>query len=108
MPLLSPSAKGLVPAPSEAPPVTDEDRFKLRFGPYQTPVFRYGDTAFCEVRGEVILCGLTAGRIPWPVGKRAVKGRGPGPSSSAAPWPTRCGGRQPRPSPSGGVSRRRR
>jgi hypothetical protein len=54
--------------------VTDEDRFRLLFGPYQTPVFKYGDTAFCEVRGEVILCGLTAGRIPWPVGKRAVKG----------------------------------
>src|SRR5207244_1830691 len=29
---------------------------------------------FCEMQGDVILCGLTAARIPWPVGKRKQKG----------------------------------
>src|SRR5215204_6501115 len=55
-------------------PVTDDDRFRLLFGPYKTPVFQYGDTAFCEIRDEVILCGLTNGPIPWPIGRRAAKG----------------------------------
>jgi hypothetical protein len=35
----------------------------LLFGPHTTPVFRYGDDGFCEVRGEVILCGLTVGSL---------------------------------------------
>src|SRR5260221_8907808 len=55
-------------------PMTDDDRFKLLFGPYRTPVFCYGDDVFCEMQGDVILCGLTAARIPWPVGKRKQKG----------------------------------
>jgi hypothetical protein len=42
----------------------------LRFGPYRAPPFAYGDVAFCEMRGEVVIVGLTAGPIPWPVGKR--------------------------------------
>lgn len=50
--------------------MTDRDRFRLLFGPYQAPRFEYGDTLWCEVRGELIACGLSAGRIPWPVGKR--------------------------------------
>ena len=41
-----------------------------RFGPYPTPAFRYGDVVICDVRGQVELCGLTKGPIPWPVGKR--------------------------------------
>ena len=40
------------------------------FGPYRTPVFRFGDVVICEVRGQVELVGLTAGPVPWPVGKR--------------------------------------
>jgi hypothetical protein len=48
----------------------DADRFQLLFGPYRTPRFRYGEVVFCEVRGEVTLCGLTDAPIPWPVGKR--------------------------------------
>jgi hypothetical protein len=71
--------------------VTDDDRFKLLFGPYQTPVFRYGDTAFCELRGEVILCGLTAARIPWPRGRRPGHKRG---TPAIGPGVTRsCSGR---------------
>src|SRR5215813_14851874 len=57
-------------------PMTDDDRFRLLFGPYRTPVFKYGDDAFCELRGEVILCGLTDAPIPWPTGKKRQKGPG--------------------------------
>jgi hypothetical protein len=39
-------------------------------GTYKTPRFRLGSTAFCEVRGEVIITGLSASPIPWPIGKR--------------------------------------
>jgi hypothetical protein len=49
--------------------VEDADRFHL-LGTYKTPRFRYGQAAFCEVRGEVTLVGLTDAPIPWPVGKR--------------------------------------
>jgi hypothetical protein len=42
-----------------------KDRVRLRFGPYRTPRFRYGDIVFCERCGEVTMCGLTAARIPW-------------------------------------------
>jgi hypothetical protein len=44
----------------------DHDRFRLLFGPYATPVFEYGQTVFCEIRGEVVIHGLSAGPIPWP------------------------------------------
>ena len=50
--------------------MTDAERFRLLFGPYRTPRFRYGRPAFCEVRGEVVLVGLSDAPIPWPVGKR--------------------------------------
>jgi hypothetical protein len=49
--------------------MTDADRYRL-LGTYKTPRFRYGDPVFCEVRGEVVLVGLSAGRIPWPMGRR--------------------------------------
>jgi hypothetical protein len=48
----------------------DSERFKLLFGPYRTPRFGYGKVAFCEVRGQVTICGLSDAPIPWPVGKR--------------------------------------
>jgi hypothetical protein len=44
--------------------VEDADRFKLLFGPYQKPRFRYGKVVFCEARGEVTICGLTDAPIP--------------------------------------------
>jgi hypothetical protein len=53
---------------SHAMPVPD--RHRLLFGPYRTPVFKYGDVVICDVRGQVEIVGLSAGRIPWPVGKR--------------------------------------
>jgi hypothetical protein len=37
---------------------------------YETPHFRYGDSAFCEFRGEVIITGLSPAPIPWPIAKR--------------------------------------
>jgi transposase-like protein len=42
----------------------------LHHGPYQPPPFRLGEVVFDDVRGEVVVCGLSDGRIPWPIGKR--------------------------------------
>ena len=39
-------------------------RFKLHFGPYRTPRFKYGAVVQDALRGEVKIVGLTAGRIP--------------------------------------------
>src|SRR4051794_27994816 len=49
--------------------MTDAERFRL-LQSYRTPRFRLGQVVMCEVRGEVIVCGLADARIPWPVGKR--------------------------------------
>jgi hypothetical protein len=54
--------------------VTDADRIKLRFGPYKAPRFKYGDTVYCEVRGEVVLSGLSSGPAPRPTA-RGKRGR---------------------------------
>jgi transposase-like protein len=43
---------------------------RLLFGPYRAPRFKYGAVVMDEARGEVIICGLSAGRIPWPIGRR--------------------------------------
>ena len=32
--------------------------------------FRIGRTVFCEVRGEMVVTGMTDAPIPWPVGKK--------------------------------------
>jgi hypothetical protein len=45
-------------------------RVQLRFGPYATPCFKYGDSVMDEARGEVRIAGLREGPIPWPLGKR--------------------------------------
>jgi hypothetical protein len=45
--------------------VQDTDRFRLLFGPYRTPPFRYGQRVLCDVRGLVVVCGLTDASIPW-------------------------------------------
>jgi hypothetical protein len=47
----------------------DSERFRL-LGKYKTPRFRLGQKVRCEVRGEVVVCGLSDGPIPWPVGRR--------------------------------------
>jgi hypothetical protein len=46
--------------------MTDADRFKLLFGPYHPTHLRNGDGVFCELRGQVVVRGMSAGRIPWP------------------------------------------
>ncbi|MEX1027413.1 MAG: hypothetical protein WD049_05315, partial [Candidatus Paceibacterota bacterium] len=49
--------------------MNDEDRFKLYFGPYKTPRFRYGQKVWCESRGWMKIVGLSDGKIPWPIGR---------------------------------------
>jgi hypothetical protein len=49
--------------------VNDADHFRL-LGTYRTPRFRYGNSVRCEVRGEVVIVGLSDGPIPWLVGER--------------------------------------
>lgn len=44
----------------------DSDRYLLINGPYQAPRRRIGGRLFCELRGEVIVHGMSAGRIAWP------------------------------------------
>src|SRR5919202_1919966 len=46
------------------------DRTRLLHGPYRPPRCRVGGVLLCEARGEVVVCGMTDARIPWPVGKR--------------------------------------
>jgi hypothetical protein len=50
----------------------DAERFRL-LGIYRTPRFRIGRKVFCEIRGEVTICGINDAPILWPLGKR---GRG--------------------------------
>jgi hypothetical protein len=48
------------------------DRHRLLFGPYRTPVFKYGDVVICDMRGQFEFVGLSCSRITWPVGKRGA------------------------------------
>jgi hypothetical protein len=50
--------------------MTDADRVKLLHGPYRAPRFRYGGTLRCELRGELVVTGLTDALVPWPLGRR--------------------------------------
>lgn len=60
--------------------MTPADRFRLRFGPYPIPCFKYGDIVMDEVRDcEVVIVDISNGRIPWPMGRlREQKGGRPG------------------------------
>jgi hypothetical protein len=49
----------------------DAERFRL-LGRYRTPRFRIGRTVFCEVRGEMVITGMTDAPIPWPIGKHGA------------------------------------
>jgi hypothetical protein len=49
--------------------MTDADRHRL-LGTYRTPRFTYGSVVTSEVRGHVVITGLTNARIPWPIAKR--------------------------------------
>jgi hypothetical protein len=51
------------------------ERFRL-LGTYRTPRFRIGQRVCCQVRGEVIITGMTDTPIPWPIGK-VGRGRSP-------------------------------
>lgn len=47
-----------------------EDATRLHLiGEYCTPRFRIGGTVFCEVRGQVVITGMTDAPIPWPIAK---------------------------------------
>ena len=46
--------------------MNDEQRFALHFGPYQTPLFKFGDIVMDEVRGEVTIVGLSAVKLQSP------------------------------------------
>lgn len=43
------------------------DSYRLRFGHYETPPVEVGQRVKCAVRGEVVVVGLSNGRIPWPI-----------------------------------------
>ena len=47
----------------------DSERFRLRFGPYRAPRFRYGATVKDVRRGYVKIVGLSDAPIPWPLGQ---------------------------------------
>ena len=50
--------------------MTEDDVRRLRFGPYRTPRVKLGTVLADEVRDcDVVVCGYTDARIPWPVGK---------------------------------------
>lgn len=49
--------------------MNDSDRFKLYFGPYKTPRFRYGQRVWCHFRSWVKIVGLTDRKIQWPIGR---------------------------------------
>jgi hypothetical protein len=51
-------------------------QFKLHFGPYRAPLFKHGAVVEDALRGEVTIAGMSAGRIPWPIGQ---KGQSKGP-----------------------------
>ena len=52
---------------SQAAPTTEQERFKLRFGPYQRPPAEPGEWLECARHGQVIVETISRGRIPWPV-----------------------------------------
>jgi hypothetical protein len=66
--------------------VKEEDRFKLRYGPYHTPQLKLGKIVMCKLRGRVQVADYSDARIPWPrarkranTGKWCRKGRTLGP-----------------------------
>ena len=46
----------------------DAERFRL-LGKYRTPRFRIGQKVRCQVRGKVVITGITDAPIPWPIAK---------------------------------------
>jgi hypothetical protein len=48
------------------------NRLKPRNGPYRTPRFRYGAIKQCALRSDVVIVGISNGRIPWPMGRQSA------------------------------------
>lgn len=48
----------------------DSERYRLRYGRYKTPRFRYGRKVEDAAGNEYTIVGLHDARVPWPVGKR--------------------------------------
>jgi hypothetical protein len=46
----------------------DLERFRLRYGPYRTPRFRYGKFVKDVRKGQVKIVELSDAPIPWPIG----------------------------------------
>ena len=46
--------------------MTDRERFRLRFGPYEPPRTDFGRWLKCEMRGKVKVGRFSHGPIPWP------------------------------------------
>jgi hypothetical protein len=44
----------------------DAERFRL-LGKYRTPRFRIGQRVLCQLRGRVVITGITDAPIPWPL-----------------------------------------
>ena len=51
-------------------PLNEKRRRKLLVGPYRTPRCKLGKFVIDLKRGEVEIVGMTAARIPWPIGKK--------------------------------------
>jgi hypothetical protein len=47
-----------------------QTRFKLHFGQYRSPRFKYRSVVKDEVRGDVTVVSMTDARISWPIGKK--------------------------------------
>src|SRR5262245_24943754 len=58
--------------------MTDDERFRLLFGPYRAPPLRRGERALCLFRDALVVVTFwTAAPLPWPR-CRALDGRGGG------------------------------
>src|SRR5262249_39086450 len=54
-------------APAQAEAMSDADRVRLLFGPYQAPALKRGDRATCLFKDcDVVVTGWTDARISWP------------------------------------------
>jgi len=54
--------------------VTNEERLRLYFCPYQAPPTHIGDWLECEIRGELQVGRWSDGPIPWPQAKNPKGG----------------------------------
>ena len=55
--------RGTLPTQYRVMPMDDAQRFRL-LGKYRTPRFHISRTVLCEVRGQVVITGMTDAPIP--------------------------------------------